>query len=94
MEEHSSFLGLSGFKSRGVPDVRFDLVMDYTNQQVSVGNTSNTADFFYYFNYFNLNNNVLGCPFTYPYQLGVTANGSCYSSIPLGYFYNSSSKLL
>ena len=94
MEPHSSFMGLSGFKSIGVSSVRFDAVMDFANQNVSVGNTSNSANFFYYFNYFNINNNELGCPFTYPYQLGVTANGTCYQTIPLGYFYNSTSGLL
>jgi len=94
MEEHSSFLGLIGFKSLNSATVRFDSLMDYTNQEVSVGNSANTVDYFYYFGYFNINNNVLGCPFTYPYQLGTTATGTCYSTIPLGYFYNSTSKLL
>lgn len=94
MEEHSSFMGLSGFKYLGVSSVRFDTVMNYTNQSVSVYNSSNSVDFFDYFNYFNINDNTLGCPFTYPYQLGVTSNGTCYSTIPLGYFLNSTSGLL
>ena len=94
MEQYSSFLGLSGFNSINQAVMRFDSLLDYANQEVSVFNSSNTAEFFFYFNYFNINDNTLGCPFNYPYQLGVTSNGTCYSTIPLGYFLNTTTNLL
>jgi hypothetical protein len=89
MEEFSSFLGLTSFKSLEVSSVRFQTLMDYSAQAVSVFDTSNSTNFFYHFSYLSMNNYALGCPTTYPYKLGTNSSGLCYSSIPPGYYYNS-----
>ena len=94
MERHSAFVGLSGFKYSGVPRITFDTKMNYTNQSFKLFNSSSSMNYFDHFYYFNMNEPILGCSFNYPYQLGVDTNGLCFIDIPLGYYYNSTLKLL